>query len=138
MLLGTIAATAVAAPADIDRPATALATARRLGTTGGPTIGGCPVFPADNAWNMSVAAAPIHPSSEAIVSTILANGGDFLHPDFGENPEYGIPYVVVPASEPRLPDRVRRVRRRERSRAVPDPAERADRGWAGRDRATAT
>jgi hypothetical protein len=103
MLFGTLAATAVAAPADIDRPATALATARRLGTTGGPTIGGCPVLPADNAWNTSIVAAPIHANSDAIVSTILANGGDFLHPDFGENPDYGIPYVVVPASEPRVP-----------------------------------
>ncbi len=103
LIVGTFAATTVAAPADIDRPATALLPARRLGTTGGPTIGGCPVFPADNAWNTSIVAAPLHPRSDAIVSTILANGGDFLHPDFGENPNYGIPYVVVPASEPRLP-----------------------------------
>jgi hypothetical protein len=102
-LAGMCAATAVAAPSDIDRPASALATARRLGATGPPTIGGCPIFPADNSWNTSIAAAPLHPRSSAIVSTILANGGDFLHPDFGENPDYGIPYVVVPADEPLRP-----------------------------------
>ena len=26
-----------------------------------------------------------------------------LHPDFGSDPSYGIPYVVVPASQPRVP-----------------------------------
>jgi hypothetical protein len=28
---------------------------------------------------------------------------DHLHPDFGENPEYGIPYVVVPGTQPKVP-----------------------------------
>ena len=26
-----------------------------------------------------------------------------LHPDFGSNPDYGIPYVVVPGNQPRVP-----------------------------------
>jgi hypothetical protein len=103
LLLGAAAATAVAAPAEIDRPATAFAPARRLGATGGPTIAGCPVFPPDNPWNTRIDGAPLHPRSNEIVGTILANGGDFLHPDFGENPDYGIPFVVVSATEPRLP-----------------------------------
>jgi hypothetical protein len=103
MVAGLFAATAVAAPAGIDTPATAYAPARRLGVSGGPTVGGCPVLPAGNPWNTSIATAPIHPRSSEIVSTILANGGDSLHPDFGENPDYGIPYVVVPATEPRVP-----------------------------------
>jgi hypothetical protein len=29
--------------------------------------------------------------------------GDFLHPDFGSNPGYGIPFVVVPGNQPRVP-----------------------------------
>jgi hypothetical protein len=103
MLIGAFAATAAAAPDDIDGPATALARARRVGTTGGPVIAGCPVFPADNAWNTAIASGPRHPRSDQIIAAILANGGDFLHPDFGENPNYGIPYVVVPAGEPRVP-----------------------------------
>lgn len=97
------AAAVVAAPPAIDRPAAANEPAVRLGSSGGPTVGGCPVFPADNAWNTPVAAAPLHPDSDAIIATIQANGGDNLHPDFGENPEYGIPYVVVPADQPRVP-----------------------------------
>jgi hypothetical protein len=30
-------------------------------------------------------------------------GTTFLHPDFGRNPHYGIPYVVVPADQPFVP-----------------------------------
>jgi hypothetical protein len=97
-----VSATVVAAPSPIDRPATALRTAVRLGATGGPTIAGCPTLPADNAWNRRVDAAPIRAGSDQTISTIQANGGDFLHPDFGSNPLYGIPYVVVPAGQPRV------------------------------------
>ncbi len=96
-------ATVVAAPSPIDRPATALRTAVRLGATGGPTIGGCPVLPADNAWNRRVDTLAVRAGSDGTIATIQANGGDFLHPDFGENPLYGIPYVVVPAGQPRVP-----------------------------------
>ncbi len=88
----------------MDRPATVTETADRLGTIAtGPSIGGCPVFPSDNAWNQDVSALPLRSNSDAIIATIQANGGDFLHPDFGENPNYGIPYVVVPADQPDVP-----------------------------------
>lgn len=70
---------------------------------GGPSIAGCPVFPPDNAWNTNIADAPLHPRSDAYISTIQAFGSDNLHPDFGENPNYGIPYVVVPETEPLVP-----------------------------------
>ena len=30
-------------------------------------------------------------------------GGDNLHPDFGENPSYGIPFTVVPVGQPLVP-----------------------------------
>jgi hypothetical protein len=97
-----IATSALAAPSPIDRPANALRTAIRMGSTGGPTIGGCPMFPADNAWNTPIAAAPLRAGSDQTIATIQANGADFLHPDFGSNAEYGIPYVVVPAGQPRV------------------------------------
>jgi hypothetical protein len=87
----------------IDRPAAATRPAVRLGPAGGPTIAGCPVFPADNAWNTPISTAPLHPRSTQIIASIQANGSDNLHPDFGENPNYGIPYVVVPASQPPVP-----------------------------------
>jgi hypothetical protein len=71
---------------------------------GGPTLGGCPMFPADNAWNRDLSAELVDPNSAAIINYILANSGnDFLHADFGENPTYGIPYVVVPQTQPLVP-----------------------------------
>jgi hypothetical protein len=61
------------------------------------------MFPADNAWNQDVSQLPLHPRSAAMIAQIQADGLDNLHPDFGENPNYGIPYVVVPASQPLVP-----------------------------------
>jgi hypothetical protein len=69
---------------------------------GGPTIGGCPVFPADNAWNQDISSTAVDPNSSAYVARI-DSFRQFLHPDFGSDPSYGIPYVVVPASQPRVP-----------------------------------
>ena len=69
----------------------------------GPTIGGCSVFPADNAWNQDISTTASKPRSASIIASIQANGGDHLHPDFGSNPEYGIPFVVVAPSQPLVP-----------------------------------
>jgi hypothetical protein len=100
-----VGAAAVASAADgIDDGATAVDVAVRIGNTDhGPTIAGCPVLPADNAWNRDVSTTPLHPRSAAIIAAIQANGTDNLHPDFGSNPDYGIPYVVVPPRQPRVP-----------------------------------
>src|SRR5689334_4861456 len=62
-----------------------------------PTIGGCPVFPADNIWNTpATTLQPIHNYDSFISST----GGNGLHPDFGagtwQGAPIGIPYVAVP------------------------------------------
>jgi hypothetical protein len=70
---------------------------------GGATIGGCRVFPADNPWNRDVSRDPVDPGSDAYIASISAGGNRFLHPDFGSNTDYGIPYVVVPASQPPVP-----------------------------------
>jgi hypothetical protein len=86
----------------IDDPATVGRQAERL-TPAGPSLGGCPMFPADNAWNQDISESPLHPRSPQIIARIQADGGDNLHPDFGENPDYGIPYVVVPATQPLVP-----------------------------------
>ncbi len=50
-----------------------------------------------------VAGAPLRSDSAAIIAAIQSNGGTSLHPDFGENPNYGIPFVVVAASQLRVP-----------------------------------
>ena len=70
----------------------------------GASVGGCPMFPADNAWNQEISARPVHPMSATWVSSVNATRAT-LHPDTGSNPEYGIPYVVVGSNQPRVPVR---------------------------------
>jgi hypothetical protein len=65
------------------------------------SIGACPVFPANNWWNRDVSADPVDPNSAAYINFIGAS--KFLHPDFGSNLTYGIPYVVVNGSQPKVP-----------------------------------
>jgi len=68
------------------------------------TIAGCPVLPADNIWNVRVDDLPVDANSDAYVQAIGEDVG--VHPDFGtvyEGAPIGIPYVVVPGSQPRLP-----------------------------------
>ena len=76
--------------------------ARVVGRAGGPGIGGCAVFPANNAWNQDISHAAVDPNSSAYVARI-DSFKQFLHPDFGSNLSYGIPFVVVPGSQPFVP-----------------------------------
>ena len=61
----------------------------------GPTLAGCPMFPADNVWNVAIDGLPKDPKSDAY----LAGIGPVkpVHPDFSSNPLYGIPYMIIPA-----------------------------------------
>jgi hypothetical protein len=78
-----------------------------------PQLGGCTVFPeftgpagarsADDqsAWNQDVSGAPVDPRSAEYMKRIRRLGGNqSLHPDFGGDGEYGIPYILVGAEEP--------------------------------------
>ena len=74
--------------------------------TGGPTdystsplISGCPVFPTDNPWNADVSNYCVDPNSDQYIASINQDK-QYLHPDFGNDPTYGIPYVVVPGTQP--------------------------------------
>jgi hypothetical protein len=62
-----------------------------------PTLGGCSVFPATNAWNQRVDTLPVAADSSAIVASIGVDQG--VHADFGSGlwagSRIGIPYVVV-------------------------------------------
>ena len=68
-----------------------------------PRVAGCPVFPADNAWNRRVDRLPVAQGSAAVVRAISLDGR--LHADFGsglwEGGPIGIPITVVGASTPR-------------------------------------
>src|SRR3954447_24379867 len=65
---------------------------------GAAVLAGCPVFPADNHWNLRVDTLPVHPNSDAIVRSIGA--GEHMHADFGsgryQGAPIGIPYRTVP------------------------------------------
>jgi hypothetical protein len=73
----------------------------RTRSAGPPRIGGCPVFPADNAWNRDVSHEPVDPNSDAYISALPGN----LHPDFGSGRygDYGIPFTVVAREQPLAP-----------------------------------
>jgi hypothetical protein len=66
---------------------------------GSPVIGGCPIFPNDNAWNTDVSQAPVDRSHDYIGSL----GAMTLWPDFGGDGAYGIPFVSVPFTQPLVP-----------------------------------
>ncbi len=68
-----------------------------------PAVGDCAVFPADNPWNTDISDYPVHPNSDAYIAAISQYGDEYLHADFGGDGEYGIPYVVVDASQPLVP-----------------------------------
>ena len=68
-----------------------------------PTIEGCPVFPADNPWNTDISGYPVDANSYAYIAAISAEGDEYLHADFGENPDYGIPFVVVDETQADVP-----------------------------------
>lgn len=69
---------------------------------GDPSIGGCPVFPADHIWNTRVDSLPVDPHSADYIQSM--NPATSLHADFGSGTwngaPIGIPYVVVPGTQP--------------------------------------
>src|SRR5262245_44535667 len=73
----------------------------------GPDVAGCPVFPADNAWNRRVDGLPVAPDSAALIRSIGLDA--HFHADFGsgtwDGGPIGIPYVVVGGGQPRVPVR---------------------------------
>ena len=64
-----------------------------------------PLFPPTNWWNTDVSGAPVDPNSTTFINYIGATRK--LHPDFGGDSDdggiYGFPYVIVNASQPRVP-----------------------------------
>jgi len=70
----------------------------------GASLNGAVPFPADNAWNTDISAAPVDPDSAAIIASIGTNGS--LFPDFGSGTwngaPIGIPYVVVAGTQAKV------------------------------------
>jgi hypothetical protein len=59
------------------------------------------VFPPDNPWNRDVSGWPVDRLSPRILARIGLDKP--LHPDFGRGEASGIPYVVVPGTQPLVP-----------------------------------
>jgi hypothetical protein len=76
-------------------------TARKTAPATGVHEYGCPILPASNALNRDISNAPVDPRSAAYVESI--GSSLHLHADFGTNPGYGIPYVVVKRSQAKVP-----------------------------------
>jgi hypothetical protein len=77
-------------------------------TGGSHDLGSCPVFAVATGnrdytyWNLDITTASVDPLSDAYIASM--NGATtHFHPDFGSNPGYGIPFVTVPGSQPKVP-----------------------------------
>jgi hypothetical protein len=66
-----------------------------------PSEAGCPIFPANNPLNEEISSAPVDPNSASYIASIGLSG--HLHPDFGTNQHYGIPYAVVGRHQRKVP-----------------------------------
>jgi hypothetical protein len=69
----------------------------------GTFVGGCQIFPPTNAWNVDVSSPDI-----ATTSIYSLPQSKHLHPDFGgwsasTGGPYGIPFNIVPATQPDVP-----------------------------------
>jgi hypothetical protein len=71
-----------------------------------PTIGGCQIFPADNAWNTRIddpQKFPVHSQSATYIANMSPT--THLHADWGDwsTSHYGIPWQTVPPTQPGVP-----------------------------------
>ena len=64
----------------------------------GASLNGFVPFTGSSLWNTDISSAPVDPNSNSIISNWV--GSVNLHPDWGTDPTYGIPYVVVNGSQP--------------------------------------
>lgn len=58
------------------------------------SLGGFVPFNSSSLWNTDISTAPVDVNSDFIISTYIGTA-THMHPDFGNDPTYGIPYYVV-------------------------------------------
>src|SRR4030095_2201870 len=91
-------------PTPATRPRTVSSNARQPDPGPGGSLHGKQLFPPDNPWNQDISTQPVDPNSANLIASIGLSTG--LHPDFGtvwNGAPNGIPYVVVPGTQPRVP-----------------------------------
>ena len=69
---------------------------------GGSLAGGCSIFPADNPWNQDISKLPVDANSATYLKAMDPNGTRMLHPDFGSDLTYGIPFILVPTTQTKI------------------------------------
>jgi hypothetical protein len=79
-------------------------TGNGVGTPGKPgEVGGCKMFPADDAWNLDISSVAVDATWTQKVQALVGNTR--IHPDYGVDGQdlYGIPINVVPENQPLVP-----------------------------------
>ena len=61
------------------------------------SLNGFVPFTSNNLWNTDISSAPVDANSSTIITNWV--GSVNVHPDWGTDPTYGIPYVVVNGSQ---------------------------------------
>jgi hypothetical protein len=69
-----------------------------MSTGQGASLNGFVPFTGGSLWNTDISSAPVDPNSATIMSNWV--GSVNLHPDWGNDPSYGIPYVAVNGLQP--------------------------------------
>lgn len=64
----------------------------------GASLNGFVPFTSSNLWNTDISSSPVDPNSNSIITNWV--GSVNVHPDWGNDPTYGIPYVVVNGTQP--------------------------------------
>ena len=73
-------------------------------------LGSCTIFPSATGsrddytyWNLDITSAKVDGLSPNYLDSMGATAGKMVHPDFGSDPSYGIPFDTVPGSQPKVP-----------------------------------
>lgn len=62
------------------------------------SLNGFVPFTSSNLWNTDISSSPVDANSNSIIANWV--GSVNVHPDWGTDPTYGIPYVVVDGKQP--------------------------------------
>ena len=66
------------------------------------SLGGFLPFSSNSLWNTDSSGAAVDPNSTSIIANYIGNS-THIHPDFGTDPTYGIPFIVVDGSQNLVP-----------------------------------
>ncbi len=127
--LGDFHPAAAAAPTPIVLPAALTSSAAKLGVNA--DLSGVQIFPKNNAWNTRIDKARVDKSSKRLIARLPGH----LHADFGadwDGGPFGISYVVVSGSQPKVPVSFRWDKESDRG-PYPIPADAPIEGGAASD-----